>query len=220
MKASLKGRYANEKNTAGATLVVNAGDVKLRASMSDATFVDGPSLNGLTLAVEKPGFFIVDYDDFRFQFMNTVRVAEMPLKLTYSHSGGDNRTAVEGAFMFDSANTVSASYVLGTRNCKLKYSYVHGGDTTFEQCYDWGKMAWDFAISRRVYDDVFKATYQTSNSDLALEWSRNSKFNGTFKMISNHESFFIFFQISAYMNLAEESKNPKIIAESSWDLEI
>ncbi|KAB2076019.1 hypothetical protein ERO13_A06G010800v2 [Gossypium hirsutum] len=211
MKASLKGRYANEKNTAGATLVVNAGDVKLRASMSDATFVDGPSLNGLTLAVEKPGFFIVDYDvpkkDFRFQFMNTVRVAEMPLELTYSHSRGDNRTAVEGAFMFDSANTVSANYVLGTRNCKLKYSYVHGGDTTFEQCYDWGKMAWDFAISRRVYDDVFKATYQTSNSDLALEWSRNSKFNGTFK-------------ISAYMNLAEESKNPKIIAESSWDLEI
>ncbi|TYG63219.1 hypothetical protein ES288_D06G011400v1 [Gossypium darwinii] len=211
MKASLKGRYANEKNTAGATLVVNAGDVKLRASMSDATFVDGPSLNGLTLAVEKPGFFIVDYDvpkkDFRFQFMNTVRVAEMPLKLTYSHSRGDNRTAVEGAFMFDSANTVSANYVLGTRNCKLKYSYVHGGDTTFEQCYDWGKMAWDFAISRRVYDDVFKATYQTSNSDLAFEWSRNSKFNGTFK-------------ISAYMNLAEESKNPKIIAESSWDLEI
>ncbi|MBA0777038.1 hypothetical protein Gotri_005105 [Gossypium trilobum] len=176
MKASLKGRYANEKNTAGATLVVNAGDVKLRASMSDATFVDGPSLNGLTLA------------DFRFQFMNTVRVAEMPLKLTYSHSRGDNRTAVEGAFMFDSANTVSANYVLGTRNCKLKYSYAHGGDTTFEQCYDWGKMAWDFAISRR--------------------------------MISNHESFFIFFQISAYMNLAEESKNPKIIAESSWDLEI
>ncbi|KAG8492077.1 hypothetical protein CXB51_015732 [Gossypium anomalum] len=211
MKASLKGRYANEKNTAGATLVVNAGDVKLRASMSDATFVDGPSLNGLTLAVEKPGFFIVDYDvpkkDFRFQFMNTVRVAEMPLKLTYSHSRGDNRTAVEGAFVFDSANTVSANYVLGTRNCKLKYSYVHGGDTTFEQCYDWAKMAWDFAISRRVYDDVFKATYQTSNSDLALEWSRNSKFNGTFK-------------ISAYMNLAEESKNPKIIAESSWDLEI
>ncbi|TYI75529.1 hypothetical protein E1A91_D06G011500v1 [Gossypium mustelinum] len=211
MKASLKGRYANEKNTAGATLVINAGDVKLRASMSDATFVDGPSLNGLTLAVEKPGFFIVDYDvpkkDFRFQFMNTVRVAEMPLKLTYSHSRGDNRTAVEGAFMFDSANTVSANYLLGTRNCKLKYSYVHGGDTTFEQCYDWGKMAWDFAISRRVYDDVFKATYQTSNSDLALEWSRNSKFNGTFK-------------ISAYMNLAEESKNPKIIAESSWDLEI
>ncbi|KAA3476381.1 outer envelope pore protein 24A, chloroplastic-like [Gossypium australe] len=165
MKASLKGRYANEKNTAGATLVVNAGDVKLRASMSDATFVDGPSLNGLTLAVEKP-----------------VRVAEMPLKLTYSHGGGDNRTAVEGAFMFDSANTVSANYVFGTRNCKLKYSYVHGGDTTFEQCYDWGKMAWDFAISRRVYDDVFKATYQTSNSDLALEWSRNSKFNGTFKI--------------------------------------
>ncbi|MBA0869466.1 hypothetical protein Goshw_028303 [Gossypium schwendimanii] len=194
MKASLKGRYANEKNTAGATLVVNAGDVKLRASMSDATFVDGPSLNGLTLAVEKPGFFIVDYDvPKKASLLNLKQqVAEMPLKLTYSHSGGDNRTAVEGAFMFDSANTVSASYVLGTRNCKLKYSYVHGGDTTFEQCYDWGKMAWDFAISRRVYDDVFKATYQTSNSDLALEWSRNSKFNGTFKVFFGFGFLFTF----------------------------
>ncbi|EOY14725.1 Uncharacterized protein TCM_034014 [Theobroma cacao] len=211
MKASLKGRYTNDKSTAAATIAVGAGDVKLRASMTDATVVNGPSLNGLTLSVEKPGFFIVDYDvprkDFRFQFMNTVRVVEKPLKLTYIHSRGDNRTVVDGALAFDSANKLSANYMLGTRNCKLKYSYVHGGVTTFEPCYDLGTNAWDFGISKRVYDDVFKATYQTWSRDLALEWSRNSKFNGTFK-------------ISASINLAEESKIPKIIAESTWDLEM
>ncbi|XP_022772775.1 outer envelope pore protein 24A, chloroplastic-like isoform X1 [Durio zibethinus] len=185
MKASLKGRYTDDKSTAAVTLAVNAGNVKLRASMTDATVVNGPSLNGLTLAVEKPGFLIIDYDvpkkDFRFQFMNSVRVAEKPLKLTYIHGRGDNRTVVDGALVFDSANKVSANYMLGTRNCKLKYSYVHGGVTTFEPCYDLGKNAWDFAISRRIYDDVFKATYQIWSKDLALEWSRNSKFNGTFK---------------------------------------
>ncbi|KAK8580912.1 hypothetical protein V6N13_143969 [Hibiscus sabdariffa] len=211
MKASLKGRYTNDKSTAAVTLSANAGDVKLRASMTDATVVNGPSLNGLTLAVEKPGFFIIDYDvpkkDFRFQFMNSVRVGEKPLKLTYIHNRGDNRTVVDGTLAFDSANKLSANYMLGTRNCKLKYSYVHGAVTTLEPCYDFGKNAWDFAISRRVYDDVFKATYQTLSKDLALEWSRNSKFNGTFK-------------ISASVNLAEETKIPKIIAESCWDLEM
>ncbi|XVF63893.1 hypothetical protein PTKIN_Ptkin09bG0123100 [Pterospermum kingtungense] len=211
MKASLKGRYTDEKSTAAVTLAVNAGDVKLRATMTDATVVKGPSLNGLALAVEKPGFFIIDYDvpkkDFRFQFMNSVKVAEKPLKLTYIHSRGDNRTVLDGALVFDSANKLSANYMLGTRNCKLKYSYVHGGVTTFEPCYDFGKNAWDFAISRRVYEDVFKAAYQTWSRNLALEWSRNSKFNGTFK-------------ISASVNLAEESKIPKIIAESTWDLEM
>ncbi|KAE8675276.1 Outer envelope pore protein 24 [Hibiscus syriacus] len=182
MKASMKGRYTNDKSIGAVTLSVNAGDAKLRASMTDATVFKGPSLNGLALAVEKPGFFIIDYDDFRFQFMNSVKVAEKPLNLTYIHSRGDNRTVVDGSLAFDSANKLSANYMLGTRNFKLKYSYVHGGVTTLEPCYDFGKNAWDFAISRRVYDDVFKATYLTLSKDLALEWSRNSKFNGTFKV--------------------------------------
>lgn len=62
MKASLKGKYDADKSTGAATLAVKAGDVKLKASMTDATVVSGPSLNGLSLAVEKPGFFIVDYN--------------------------------------------------------------------------------------------------------------------------------------------------------------
>ncbi|KAE8658949.1 Detected protein of unknown function [Hibiscus syriacus] len=50
-----------------------------------------------------------------------------------------------------------------------------------------------------------KGTYQLWSRDFALEWSRNSKFHGKFK-------------ISATVNLAGESKVPKIFAESTWDL--
>ncbi|KDP38485.1 hypothetical protein JCGZ_04410 [Jatropha curcas] len=212
MKASLKGKYENDKSSGAATIAFNAGDVKLRASLTDATVVNGPSLNGLALGIEKPGFFIVDYNvpkkDFRFQFMNTVRVADKPLNLTYIHSRGDNRTILDGALVLDSANKVSANYMLGTGNCKLKYTYVHQGVTTFEPCYDLAKNSWDFAVSRKVYaDDVFRATYQTSSKALALEWSRNSKFSGNFK-------------IAASVNLGEESKVPKLSAESTWNFEV
>lgn len=62
MKGTLKTRHESDKMEAVATVAVNAGDVRLRASMTDATLVNGPSLNGIALAVEKPGFFIVDYN--------------------------------------------------------------------------------------------------------------------------------------------------------------
>ncbi|GAB4852007.1 Outer envelope pore protein 24B, chloroplastic [Ancistrocladus abbreviatus] len=221
MKASLKGRYdydlqkpaaAAAAASAASTLAFPVGDLKLRASMTDAAFVGGPSLNGLALAVEKPGSFIFDYNipkqDFRFQFMNTIRLKEKPLNLTYIHNRGDNRTILEGSLVLDSANKVSVNHALGSKNGKLKYSYVHGGVTTFEPCYDLGKNAWDFAVSRRVYgDDVVRASYQTSNQLLGLEWSRNSKTSGCFK-------------VSATFNLAEEAKLPKLVAESTWNFDM
>ncbi|KAF9688543.1 hypothetical protein SADUNF_Sadunf02G0207900 [Salix dunnii] len=212
MRASLKGKYENDKSTGAATVAFIAGDVKLRASVTDATVVNGPSLNGLSLAVEKPGFFIVDYNvprkDFRFQFMNAVKVVDKPLNLTYIHSRGDNRTILDGTLVVDSANKISANYMIGTESCKLKYTYVHRGLTTFEPCYDLAKNSWDFAVSRKVYgDDVFKATYQTSSKNLGLEWLTNSKLNGSFKF-------------SASVNLAEESKMPKLSAESTWNFEM
>ncbi|KAF8024346.1 hypothetical protein BT93_F1513 [Corymbia citriodora subsp. variegata] len=212
MKASLKGKYDLDKNGAAVTLGVGAGDLKLRASITDATVVKGPSLNGLVLGVEKPGFFIVDYNvpkkDFRFQFMNSVRIAEKQLKLTYIHSQGDNRTNLDGALVIDPANKLSANYSLGPGNCKLKYTYVHQGLTTFEPSYDLSKNSWDFAVARKVYgDDVLKATYQTSSKALGLDWLRNSKSSGCFK-------------ISASLNLNEESKVPKLTAESTWNFDM
>ncbi|CAA2976425.1 outer envelope pore protein 24A, chloroplastic-like [Olea europaea var. sylvestris] len=212
MKASFKARYEPDKAAAAATVTADAGDFKLRASMTEATVIKGPSLNGLSLALEKPGFFIIDYNvpkkDFRFQFMNTVRVADKPLNMTYIHSKGDDRTVLDGTLVLDSTNKVSANHVLGTENSKLKYTYIHGGLTTFEPSYDLGKNAWDFMVSRRVYgDDVFKAMYQTSSRDLGLEWSRSSKLNGSFK-------------ISASLNLADERKMPKLSAETTWEFEM
>lgn len=115
--------------------------------------------------------------------MNSVRIAEKRLNLTYIHSRGDNRTILEGALVIDPANKLSANYLLGPGNCKLKYTYVHKGVTTFEPSYDLAKNSWDFAVARNVYgDDVLKATYQTSSKALGLEWSRNSKSNGCFKV--------------------------------------
>lgn len=115
--------------------------------------------------------------------MNTVRIAEKPLNLTYIHSRGDNRTILDGTLIFDPANRVSANHTLGSGNCKIKYTYVHQGVTTFEPSYDVAKNSWDFAVSRRVYgDDSLRASYQTSNKILGLEWSRNSKQSGCFKV--------------------------------------
>ncbi|KAI4316803.1 hypothetical protein L6164_024746 [Bauhinia variegata] len=213
MKAALKGRYDIDNNAgAAATFAVNAADIKLRASITDATIVNGPSLTGLALAIEKPGAFIVDYNvpkkDFRFQFMNTVRVADKPLNLTYIHGRGDNRTILDGTLVLDPANKVSANHMLGTGNSKFKYTYVHKGVTTFEPCYDLAKNSWDFAVSRKVYyDDSLKASYQTSTKILGLEWSRNSKQNASFK-------------ISASLNLAEELKVPKVSAETTLNFEM
>ncbi|AEE32090.1 unnamed protein product [Arabidopsis thaliana] len=115
MKASFKGKFDVDKSGSVASLTFNAGNAKLRATMTDASFVAGPSFNGLSLAVEKPGFFIIDYNvpkkDVRFQFMNTIRIAEKPLNLTYIHMRGDNRTIVDGSFVIDPANKLSANYM-------------------------------------------------------------------------------------------------------------
>lgn len=140
--------------------------------------------------------------------MNTVKIADKPLKLNYIHFQGDNRTSVDGTLVLDPDNKVSANYMFGSGNCKLKYTYVHDGVRTFEPSYDVSKNAWDFAVAQRFYgDDVVRASYQTSSKVLGLDWSRDSKVNGTFK-------------ISASMNMADEVKRPKLIAESTWNFEM
>lgn len=140
--------------------------------------------------------------------MNTVRVADKPLNLTYIHSKGDNRTILDGTFVWDPSNKVSANYGVESGNCRLKYSYVHKGLTTIEPSYDVAKNAWDFAVSRKVYgDDSLKATYQTTSKKLGFEWSRNSKQRGCFKVVAS-------------VNLAEEKKIPKLSAETTWNFEM
>jgi hypothetical protein len=214
MKASLRGNYGtHESSNAAATLSFNVGDCKLKVSATDATFTKAgiETLNGVSLALDKPGSFSINYipkNDVRFHFMNTIRIADKPLNLSYMHMKNANRTVVDGTFVVDSANKLSASHTVGTRSCKMKYTYVLQGLTTFEQSYDLDKSVWDFAISRKVYDDdMFRATYQTSSQVLGLDWTRSSKWNGNFK-------------IAASVNLSEEQKQPKLKVETTWNFDL
>ncbi|OMO80867.1 Regulator of chromosome condensation, RCC1 [Corchorus capsularis] len=178
-----RGTNGNKKGLA-ATIVANPGELKLRASASDTNFTDGSTLNfdGLLLSVEKPGSFMIDFDiprkDVQFQFMNTFKVEGKQVNWTYAHARNENRTVLDGTLFLDTANKLSASHELGSVNCKLKYSYVHRGLTTFEPCYDLANKSWDLAVSRRVLGgNLIKANYETSSRVLGLEWSCSSLAN-------------------------------------------
>ena len=123
--------------------------------------------------------------------MSSVRVLEKKLNMTYIHFKNDNRTMVDGSLVLDAANKVSVGHTLGSRNGMFKYTYVHGGGLSFEPRYDLGKNAWDFGVSRKLFgDDVVRASYATSNSVLGVEWARNSKTHGCFKVSG---VFFVYF---------------------------
>ncbi|KNA17282.1 hypothetical protein SOVF_081410, partial [Spinacia oleracea] len=196
-KASMNGQCAAESSAAAAaTFTINAGDVKLKAALSEAaTFNAIPSFSNLSLSLEKPGSFIVDYhapkQDLRFQFMNSIRVLDKRLNMTYTHSRVEKNLLLDGTLVIDSSNKVTANCDFESGIRKLKYSYSHGGgDTTFEPCYDVSKNSWDFAAFQRIHGgDVVKASYQTSTKVLGLEWSRSSPFNGSFKV---HSKRFLF----------------------------
>ncbi|XP_031109751.1 outer envelope pore protein 24A, chloroplastic-like [Ipomoea triloba] len=203
IRTSLTGRYDNGASGAVASATLNAGDFELKGK---TTFINGPSFEDLSLLVEKPGSFVIDYNvpkkDVKFQFMNTARVLEKQLNLTYSHWRGDNRTALDGTLVIDSSNKLSANYELNSRNCKVKYSYMYGGLLTLEPSYDFGKNSWDVAVSRRVLDDdVVRASCQSSSKVLELDWCRNTSINGSFK-------------VSASINLADPLKTPTFSVES------
>ncbi|VFQ75440.1 unnamed protein product [Cuscuta campestris] len=204
IRTSVRGRYENGTNGAVASAIVNAGDVELKAN---ATFTTSPAFEDLSLSVEKPGSFVVDYSipkkDVRFQFMNSVRLLRKQVNLTYSHWRGDNRIQLDGTLVIDSANKLSGSFEANTGNCKVKHSYKHwGGLVTFEPSYDFGNNSWDVSISRRVLDgDLVRASYQSSSKVLEVDWCRNTSMDGNFK-------------VSASVNLDEPTKPPTLRAES------
>ncbi|KAL4645063.1 hypothetical protein ACB092_02G209100 [Castanea dentata] len=208
---SLIQNYNSENSGFSGTVVVSAGDVDLRASLTDDISANTwPTLDSLSLSVEKPGSFTIDYDlpnkDVRFQFKKKVKVLGKPLKLTYTHMMGENQTSLNGMLELNSANKLSADYTFDFGDCKLMYSYAHGG-MTLEPCYDFGKKSFDFTMSQRILDgDLIGASYKTSSKALGLEWSSNSKYNKDLR-----------FKISASLDLAKGLHVPKLNAESTWD---
>jgi hypothetical protein len=224
MKATVKGRFEGDKATAATTLAVPAaGDLRFKASATEAAFANGPSLRGLTLTLEKPGAFLIDLkphnQDARFQFMNSALVLDKRVSLTYTHSTSlapapaaapPSRTALDCSVTFDPANKVNFSHSLGSGGCRVKYTYAHGVDrlTTIEPLFDTNKNAWEFAVTRKFPGgDAVKGTYHASTKLLGLEWSRDSKAGGSFK-------------VATTFDMSDQSKAPKLIAESTWNYEI
>ena len=117
--------------------------------------------------------------------MNAIRVQDKPLSLTYIHFHGPNRSTLDGTLTFDPSNKISSSYGFQTGSCRVKYAYSHGStrQTVFEPSFDFSKKAWDFSVLRKFDgDDSVRASYETSGKNLKLEWSRDSKVNGIFKV--------------------------------------
>ncbi|XP_057854280.1 outer envelope pore protein 24, chloroplastic isoform X2 [Cryptomeria japonica] len=190
-KGSIKSKYDVYSRAASATFSVNVGDLKLKTTCTDATFVKGPCLNGIVLGVEKPGFFMMDYDlpqkAANFQFMSSAKISGKQLKLTYIHAQKANRTMLDGSLVFDPSNKLSANYSFMAGSGQLKYSYIHQGDRTFEPAYDFKTNSWNFSMSQKVYGaDTLKTSYDTFNKRLGLEWTRESKDAGSFKELQIH----------------------------------
>ncbi|KAL0360695.1 UNVERIFIED_CONTAM: Outer envelope pore protein 24, chloroplastic [Sesamum radiatum] len=218
MEASIIAKYQPEKAAAGATVAFKFRDLRLRTSISDTVFVDGTSLNDFSVALEKPGFFSVDFNipkkDYEFKFSHDLKLGGKPLNLSYTRTKsdviqGDARTILEGILLMDSANKVSVNHVPEAGIMKLGYTYEHRGLTTFEPSYDVLKNSFELAVSHRVHgDNVLRAMLDTSSKTLGVELSQSSKLNGPA------------FKILASFNLADEQKMPKLYAETTWDFEM
>ncbi|KAL0360696.1 UNVERIFIED_CONTAM: Outer envelope pore protein 24, chloroplastic [Sesamum radiatum] len=217
MEASLTAKYQPEKASAAATISFVVRDFMLRASISDAVVVNGPSLNGLSLTLEKPRCFAIDYDvpkkDYEFKSFHNLLLGGKPLNLSYTRTKsdaiqGDARTILAGSLVMDLANKVSVNHVPEAGIMKLGYTYEYGGSTTFEPSYDVLKNSFELAVSHRVHEDnVLRATFDTSSKTLGVELSQRSKLNGSLKILAS-------------FNLADEQKMPKLYAETTWDFEM
>lgn len=190
---------------------MGVGDLKLKASCTDRTFEDASKLAGVSFGLEKPGFFIVDYDvpkkAARFQFMNSAKIYGKQLKLTYIHPQKANATVLESSLAFDPANKLTGKYSFHSGKGSIRYSYVHSSGVTLEPSYDFHSNAWSFAASQKLAgENTLKATYETSKKMFDLEWTRECKETG-------------FFKVSCTVHRSE-NKPPKISLERTWNLEI
>lgn len=121
----------------------------------------------------------------RFQFMVGASIAQKPVKLTYIHAQKRNATVLEANVAIDPRNKVIGKYSFNTHKGSLKYTYVHSSGATFEPSYDFQTEAWHFAASRKVGShDCARVCYDAHQSSVGMEWTRDSKEYGQFKVPS------------------------------------
>ncbi|WOK95457.1 hypothetical protein Cni_G04164 [Canna indica] len=230
MKATLNGKYESNANNgkASTTLSFNTaiGDAKLRASVTNALVLDSAQYSppSFSFSLEKPDSFSVDYypkkdanpkedalPNVKFKLMNSLKVMEKTIRLTYSHAVAEKRApTLDGLVEFNAENKLVVNHPLGTKDCKLKYTYTGGQQRKIvvEPSYDVATGAWEAALSRKFEGgDTVKASYKAAERTMGLEWSRDSKDKGTFK-------------ISTTLNMDNPKIDPKLMAESTWSYEL
>ncbi|KAJ7528862.1 hypothetical protein O6H91_15G023500 [Diphasiastrum complanatum] len=206
-KTSFKAKYDTHSQSLAGTLTVGAGELKLKATCTDATFVNGSNLKGLSLGIEKPGFFMFDYDvpsnAPRFQFMSSAHVVGKQLKLTYIHSQKHDATFLEAALALDARNKLTTKYSFTSEKAHLKYSYTHGGNTTLEPAYDFSNNSWSFGISQKITaDNIVKMSFDDHRKTMAVEWNREPKSGGPLKILATIP--------------VNDSKSVKVLVEKTW----
>lgn len=117
--------------------------------------------------------------------MTSANVWGKPLKLTYIHAQKRNATLLEGHVALDSRNKVTGKYNFTAERGQLKYTYVHSSGTTLEPSFDFHNDSWHFAAARKVGPhDNARVCFDGHHKTLGLEWTRDSKEYGAFKVLA------------------------------------
>lgn len=114
--------------------------------------------------------------------MNSFKVLNKPVNLSYAHARAYNLTALGGTLELDSSNRLSGKYDFGSGDSKIKYAYSHKGLTKVEPGYNFGKNAWKVAVWHKLDGgDVVKASYKSDKKVLGVHFVKNSG-DGSFKV--------------------------------------
>lgn len=121
--------------------------------------------------------------NFKVRFMDSVKVTGRKVNLAYSHALRERKTTVDGSVELNAENKVAVSHVLGTEDCKLKYTFARGKLPVVEPAYDLKERAWAVAVSRKFDGgDAVRGRYESKNRKLEMEWSRTFRDKGSFKV--------------------------------------
>jgi hypothetical protein len=139
--------------------------------------------------------------------MTGATVAGKSVRLTYIHPQKRNATLLEASLALDSRNKVTAKYSFASEHGHLKYTYVHGSGTTLEPAYDFHTQGWHFAIGCKFgKHDHTKAVYDGHIKTVGLEWTRESKEYGHFKVTATVP--------------VKDHRAAKVVAEKTWSVDI
>ncbi|EFJ25035.1 hypothetical protein SELMODRAFT_100718 [Selaginella moellendorffii] len=195
-----------------ASVRLGVDDLQLRASCSDRTFVRSAGLKGLTVGVEKPGSFVLEYDVHeavpRFQFSGVGRLLNKDVQVSYTHQPKTrDALVVDGILIANPANKLHGRMIFPTNKGHVKMCYVHNGHTSIEPGVEFPSRAWNLGIAHKFPGNHnVKATYDHMVKTVGLAWSRDPE-NGSGAC-----------KISANVPL-QEPKNVRVLMEKVWNFD-